>query len=250
MPFTLAHPAAVLPLRRTRLPFAALVVGSMVPDVPLFTPAHGLYERTHSLVGIVTVDVLIGLLGWLAWTLVLRDALIDSAPAGVRTRLPRRAPAAGVGARGRGLLDAVAVVGALVAGAVTHVVWDEFTHPGRWGQQHVRVLSGSYAGVPAVSWAQYASGVVGLVVLVVVALRALGRTPAHAAPRRHPRFAPWVLRLPLAAALGVVIVDLGLQFGQRLHDVAFAVVTDALGVLAVVLALTAFVWRALPGRRS
>ncbi|MGL5827080.1 MAG: DUF4184 family protein [Nocardioides sp.] len=31
MPFTRAHPAAVLPFRRSRLPMAALVAGSLVP---------------------------------------------------------------------------------------------------------------------------------------------------------------------------------------------------------------------------
>lgn len=39
MPFTLAHPAYVLPLRRLGLPVSALAVGSMVPDVPLSTTA-------------------------------------------------------------------------------------------------------------------------------------------------------------------------------------------------------------------
>jgi hypothetical protein len=38
VPLTLSHPAAALPLRRLGLPTAALVAGSMAPDVPLF---HG-----------------------------------------------------------------------------------------------------------------------------------------------------------------------------------------------------------------
>jgi hypothetical protein len=37
MPFTLSHPAAVLPLAGTGFPVAALVAGSMAPDVPMFT---------------------------------------------------------------------------------------------------------------------------------------------------------------------------------------------------------------------
>ena len=34
MPFTLAHPAVVLPLRGLGLPMTALVAGSMAPDLP------------------------------------------------------------------------------------------------------------------------------------------------------------------------------------------------------------------------
>ncbi|MGH8296134.1 MAG: DUF4184 family protein, partial [Steroidobacteraceae bacterium] len=39
MPFTLAHPAAVLPLRRAPLlRTVPLIIGSMTPDVPYFLP--------------------------------------------------------------------------------------------------------------------------------------------------------------------------------------------------------------------
>ena len=41
MPFTLAHPAAVLPLRGVRhLRMAPLVVGAMVPDLPYYLPSR------------------------------------------------------------------------------------------------------------------------------------------------------------------------------------------------------------------
>jgi hypothetical protein len=36
VPYTLSHPAAVLALGRTRLPMAAMVFGSVVPDFPMF----------------------------------------------------------------------------------------------------------------------------------------------------------------------------------------------------------------------
>jgi len=41
MPFTLAHPAAVLPLFRGPLVPAALVVGAVAPDLPYFLRATG-----------------------------------------------------------------------------------------------------------------------------------------------------------------------------------------------------------------
>ena len=36
MPFTLAHPAAVLPFARTKLVFSALIAGALAPDVGYF----------------------------------------------------------------------------------------------------------------------------------------------------------------------------------------------------------------------
>ncbi|RHW25669.1 DUF4184 family protein [Nocardioides immobilis] len=56
---TLAHPAAVLPLGRLGLPMTALVAGSVVPDIPLFLWWVRGYELTHSLVGILVVDVVL-----------------------------------------------------------------------------------------------------------------------------------------------------------------------------------------------
>ena len=53
MPFTFAHPAAILPLRRSRfLQTVPLIIGSMVPDAPYFFPwgvAKYFYE-THTLI--------------------------------------------------------------------------------------------------------------------------------------------------------------------------------------------------------
>ncbi len=53
MPFTLAHPAAVLPLRRLRLlRTVPLIIGAMTPDMPYFLPwriAKHIPEYTHTL---------------------------------------------------------------------------------------------------------------------------------------------------------------------------------------------------------
>lgn len=70
MPLTPAHVAAVLPLRgRWNLPFAALAAGSMSPDLGYFLPFSSRMPRhaTHSVVGIVTWDLLFGVAMWLVW---------------------------------------------------------------------------------------------------------------------------------------------------------------------------------------
>src|SRR5512146_1128443 len=64
MPFTLAHPAAVLPLRRLPLMRSVpLVVGAMAPDAPYFLPwriAKHIPEVTHTFLGMFTLDLPIG----------------------------------------------------------------------------------------------------------------------------------------------------------------------------------------------
>lgn len=160
MPFTVSHVAAILPLRRKELPFAALAAGSMAPDLPYFVPVlSDLVSRgmsTHSAAGVVTVDLGMGIVTWAVWR-ALAPALHDLAPRVVRTRWqPWTRPTA----RAHQVMLAVAL------GAATHVGWDEFTHEGRFGTRHVAALAETHtvmpADLPGYRYAQYLSGVAGL----------------------------------------------------------------------------------------
>src|SRR5882672_6336607 len=63
MPFTLAHPAAVLPLRRwPRLDFVALVIGSMTPDFGYYLLLPDMRLETHSFAGSLETCLPVGLL--------------------------------------------------------------------------------------------------------------------------------------------------------------------------------------------
>ncbi len=61
----------------------------------------------------------------------------------------------------------------MVLGAITHLVWDSFTHAGRWGVEVVPWLHTEHLGLPGYKWAQFASGLLGLAVLVIWSLRRL-----------------------------------------------------------------------------
>ena len=74
MPFTPAHVAAVLPLVGKGRPKwavpSALVIGSMVPDLLYFVPIRSDRTLSHSLTGIVTFDLALGLLCVALWRVV------------------------------------------------------------------------------------------------------------------------------------------------------------------------------------
>ncbi|MGR7024110.1 DUF4184 family protein [Geodermatophilus sp. URMC 62] len=76
MPSPGSHQAAVLPLLRTGLPAPALVAGS--PARTCHPP--GRPDRpTHGLLGIVTVDVLLGAAAWALWHGLLAAAMAAAA---------------------------------------------------------------------------------------------------------------------------------------------------------------------------
>jgi len=181
VPFTVSHVAAVLPGARTALPTAALVVGAMAPDIPYFLPRGPWTLPTHTVGGIVLWAPLLGLVVVLAWYLLLARAAYAWAPRQLRRRLPEP-----VGARERfGSVRAVALVYvALVLGAATHVVWDSFTHNDGWVVERVPAFLGTVTWLPGdlavYRWAQYASSVVGMAILVWWVARWWRTTPARA----------------------------------------------------------------------
>lgn len=71
MPFTPSHVAAILPLRGRlsgTLPFAALAIGSVAPDLPYYLPGLNVLSAfTHRAWAVPSIDVALGLTAWLLW---------------------------------------------------------------------------------------------------------------------------------------------------------------------------------------
>ena len=131
MAFPLAHPAAVLPLRRwfKWLSFPALVIGSLVPDAGYLVPLTR--ELSHQFLGSILFGLPVGAL-LLAAFYALRTPVVVRMPAPVRRSvLP-------VCQQPFGPLW-IAVLSLLI-GIYTHILWDSFTHKDGWIVEHVPVL--------------------------------------------------------------------------------------------------------------
>src|SRR5690606_29007902 len=88
MPFTPAHAVVAIPFARTPLVPAAIAVGAMTPDAPLFFRVGIDYWFTHSPLGLVLVDLPLALGFLLVWRVILRPALPQLSPRWVAERLP------------------------------------------------------------------------------------------------------------------------------------------------------------------
>jgi hypothetical protein len=207
MPFTLAHPAAVLPLRRVPLlQTIPLVIGAMTPDVPYYFPwrvAKHIPTETHTFLGTLTLDLPMGLaMLLLIW--LLRAPL--AAPPG--PRLEAKCLAALERFGGRLSNWALAPLSILI-GAWTHLVWDSFTHADGWMVSRISALSApvtlfSYTG-ELCHVLQYASSVFGLAVLAIWLVRLPAPTPeAGNEVRSAGGILLLVALLALAAAAGGV----------------------------------------------
>lgn len=169
MPFTLTHIAGILPIAAIwrGVPFSALVIGCVIPDLRLFLPIGPHYGITHSFVGVPTACVPMGLVAFVLFQNLVKVPVMSLLPTLVQQRLAFCA----LPLRTWAMEFWIRVVIGIAMGAVTHVVWDAFTHQGRWGVQWFPVLDASveFAGfsLPGFKALQYGSSVVFLPLMTV-----------------------------------------------------------------------------------
>lgn len=91
MPFTIAHPAIVIPLRNSRLNLSltGLVIGSMTPDLEFFFQMREVENIGHHWHGILLFDVPVAILFSFLFHNVLRNKLLDNLPEIIRKRFSR-----------------------------------------------------------------------------------------------------------------------------------------------------------------
>ena len=243
MPYTLSHPAAVLALGRTRLPMAAMVFGSVVPDFPMFGLTPWSYDFAHSWTGVMTADVAAGVVLTVLWVLLVRDAMAAAAPSSLRERLQ---PATTYAAR-----DWWLVVPSAAIGAVTHVAWDELTHGGRWGTRHLTWLNQDHFGIEGIHWAQGGSSVVGGAVVVAFVVRRLmkagpGASTALAVCAR--RVARWGIGTALVVAGAAAVAGCYSDRYDTIHGMAYVATIYSMPVLVFGLTVTSLAWRVVTSR--
>jgi hypothetical protein len=199
MPFTISHAAAVLPvsryLARLRV-LSAVVIGSMVPDFGLFLPWRPERVETHSITGLYTFALPVGLATWWLFHRLIKPATVELLPDGAYVNALHDAP--DLAKPGHWLAAAAGVL----VGAVTHLIWDAFTHEGARGVRMIPALDDPVVDIAghllmAFKFIQLASSLAGLAVVIWIARRAL-RAPA-AAPVPPRRLSPHQRRAWTAA---------------------------------------------------
>ena len=128
MPFTFAHPLAVLPfLKRKYFSATGLLVGSIVPDFESFMRMRSFSEHSHTLGGLFYFDLPLGFLLALFFHEIMKVVLLDNSPAFIRERL--------VVLRHFDFMpylksNLLIFCYSIVVGAASHILWDSFTHGG------------------------------------------------------------------------------------------------------------------------
>lgn len=195
MPFTPSHAVVALPFLRTPLVPAAIAIGAMTPDLPLFV-RFGVppYAVTHDLVALPLILAL-ALLLLLVWRCMLRPAARELAPVALARRLPVAwdgGPRANLRETFPSMAGVLLLFASLAIGVASHILWDLFTHEGRWGSEALPILAEEWGPLPGFRWLQHGSSLIGLVVLGVWAIVWLrDRADVASVDRILPGWARW-----------------------------------------------------------
>jgi len=238
MPFTFAHPAAVLPLRRFKfLQTVPLIIGSVTPDLPYYVPLRlsRLMLETHTAMGALGLDIPIGL-AVLIFVFLLRRPLTALMTARARALCLQSLDRF----RDQPMHWLLAPV-AILIGTWTHLFWDSFTHDNGWMVRRVAALSAPIT----VDWytgtlchvLQYVSSVAGLVILAIWyrGLPTPTAEPASPAPMLSSLGRLVLLMLVLTAAAGIggyIAVHAAIN-GQTNYRVIYLMLTRSIAWFAV-----------------
>lgn len=143
MPITFAHPVAVLPFVKTRLIFSALVIGSMSPDFIYFFNAEPTGHFGHTTLGMVLFCLPISILFYLLFHSILKKPVVALLP-----KLDQCALSQWLNHRPISGPFILNLVISILIGAVTHILWDGFTHGYGWAVVRWDWLSATVLSTP------------------------------------------------------------------------------------------------------
>lgn len=243
MPLTFAHPIAVLPLRRCGLPLSALIVGSIAPDLEFLLHLAPSQNIGHTATGLFVFCLPMGLVTLWIFHRIWRKPILSLLAEDLGMSQNE-----GLAAFPFWPFRRLAVLSAAVLiGALSHLVWDSFTHQSGWAVQHVPTLGAvslesHWGSVPFFKLLQHGSTFLGLVVLATMALRKGMISHISHTGRRHIVF---VVCISVAMGLAFALMKSFHFSGLRATEwfVGMLVVHASVAAIAYI-TLVSLIWHA------
>jgi Domain of unknown function (DUF4184) len=207
MPFTLAHPIAIIPVwyaSRRYLDLAALCLGAIVPDLDLFI--RFIPEGGHTLRGIILLDVpwAIALLIIGRW--VIARPFIALLPPYLASCLPPPK-----------MPQVFVAVVSIIIGAISHIIWDSFTHSNGWFVTRYDFLRVTVGRWPLYELLQHGCGVAGLLSIALWIAWLLGQAKPQHRPETLSLTNRFVITM-LIAIITIISTLLDIKTSVKLHQ--------------------------------
>ena len=194
---------------------SALIIGTFAPDFEYFlrlAPSGGF---GHSIFGVFILTLPLALLILWLFHAFVKTAATRLLPNPIQRRLTAHLQPF----PWRGTTRFLAIIGSLLLGIATHIVWDSFTHPTSWLYRHWSFLHQTVdlpliGRTPYYKAFQHGSTLLGILVLLLW----------FAAWYRNSKSSAYVSELPPPAVPGRIIISMFLAialFGSAVRVIAF-----------------------------
>lgn len=161
MPFTIAHTAAVLPVRRFKfIDVTAFILGTMAPDFEYFIHFKPYQLHGHTWFGLLYFNLPLVMLLAVIYHRYLREAVVVHLPSPYdeSKSLYKK-----VDFNFRYIISFV--ISALM-GMISHIIWDSFTHLDGYFVSRLSLLNYNL-GYPIYKYLQHGSTVFGFIVIII-----------------------------------------------------------------------------------
>lgn len=198
MPFTFAHPLAVLPfLKKKYFSATGLVVGSIAPDFEYFLKMKAGSIHSHNILGMFYFDLPLSFLLAFCFHEIVKEPVLQNCPSFVQNRL--------FVLRNFTFLNYLkkhywVFTYSAILGLSTHLAWDSFTHAGGYMVSVLPILTKTYVhflGVNYPLWysLQHIFSVLGLAILALYFIS----LPTYSVKTEKPSGFFWLLIILVAA---------------------------------------------------
>lgn len=160
MPFTLSHPAIILPfLKNKNVSETALIVGAMSPDLEYFFRMKIQSEIGHTFLGIFLIDFPLGLITIILFHEIIKKPLIENTPYFFQKRLNDLKELNWIEYLKNNIFT---VLISFFIGTISHIFWDSITHWNGYLVENISVLNIKIYNIPLYKIGQHLSSVIGM----------------------------------------------------------------------------------------
>lgn len=208
MPFTLAHPAVVLPIRHRYTHKSALILGAMSPDFVYFLYGKASLGIGHTFLGMLLVN--------LPLCVVFFYIYCKLAPS-LWFFVPKRLNLGHTPSLPNSTKAWLIFLTSAILGMITHVVLDNFTHATGWAVRHLIFLQSPVLGLPLFKWLQHLGGVIGCLIVLLYWLKQAQHTNQQQTAKTKQKWQFWLM----VAAFAMTLITIW-QLTQPISLTAYA----------------------------
>lgn len=175
MPFTFAHPSAVLPFiikKNKDFDFTALIVGSMSPDFEYFIHLRPYQVYGHTILGQLYYNLPLVFTVSIVWHYILKEKIIENLPSPFNKYYINLVMN---GWKLTSIKSLVIFIYSAFIGMATHIIWDSFTHSSGYFVTKINFLSQSIYflkfNIPIYKILQHGSTIIGLSIFILYLLK-------------------------------------------------------------------------------